>query len=316
MRKGEIAVLLPCYNEAQTIGKVVSDMKRALPYATVYVYDNNSTDDTAMIARDAGAVVRKCPVQGKGAVVRQMFQEIDADVYLMADGDDTYPAEDARALVNAVLEKGADMAVGDRLSTTYFTENKRPFHSFGNRLVRLALSILFKSETRDVLTGYRAFSFRFAKTFPVLSSGFQVEAEMTAHAADRKLHIIDVPIAFRDRPAGSESKLNTVSDGIRVLLAIAAMFRHYKPLVFFGSCSVVLCAVSAGCFIPVLLEYFDTGLVDRFPTLIVCGFLAMAGLLSLACGLVLASLRDKDKRDFEFRLHEAELWRRILLDNK
>ena len=235
-----------------------------------------------------------------------MFREIDADVYLMADGDDTYPAESARDLINAVLERKADMAVGDRLSTTYFTENKRMFHNFGNSLVRFLLRVLFGSNTKDVMTGYRAFSYNFVKTFPVLSNGFEIETEMTAFAADRRMHVVDVPIEYRDRPDGSESKLNTTRDGIRVLWAIAALFRYTRPMAFFGIVSAFLAAISIGFFIPVLSEYFVTGLVRRFPTLIVSGFCMIGALQSLGCGLILASLKSKDRRDFEFRLQMAQ----------
>lgn len=305
-RDARIAVLIPCYNEAATISKVVRDFRSTLPEADIYVYDNNSTDGTGEIAREAGAIVRVEPVQGKGAVVRRMFREIDADVYLMADGDDTYPAESARDLINAVLERNADMAVGDRLSTTYFTENKRMFHNFGNSLVRFLLRVLFGSNTKDVMTGYRAFSYNFVKTFPVLSNGFEIETEMTAFAADRKMHVIDVPIEYRDRPDGSESKLNTTRDGIRVLWAIAALFRYTRPMAFFGIVSAFLAAISIGFFIPVLSEYFVTGLVRRFPTLIVSGFCMIGALQSLGCGLILASLKSKDRRDFEFRLQMAQ----------
>lgn len=306
MRDEKIAVLLPCYNESATIAKVVRDFRAALPESDIYVYDNNSSDGTGEIARQAGAIVRIESVQGKGAVVRRMFREIDADVYLMADGDDTYPAESARDLINAVLERKADMAVGDRLSTTYFTENKRMFHNFGNSLVRFLLRVLFGSNTKDVMTGYRAFSYNFVKTFPVLSNGFEIETEMTAFAADRRMHVVDVPIEYRDRPDGSESKLNTTRDGIRVLWAIAALFRYTRPMAFFGIVSAFLAAISIGFFIPVLSEYFVTGLVRRFPTLIVSGFCMIGALQSLGCGLILASLKSKDRRDFEFRLQIAQ----------
>lgn len=306
MRDEKVAVLLPCYNESATIAKVVRDFRAALPESDIYVYDNNSSDGTGEIARQAGAIVRIESVQGKGAVVRRMFREIDADVYLMADGDDTYPAESARDLINAVLERKADMAVGDRLSTTYFTENKRMFHNFGNSLVRFLLRVLFGSNTKDVMTGYRAFSYNFVKTFPVLSNGFEIETEMTAFAADRRMHVVDVPIEYRDRPDGSESKLNTTRDGIRVLWAIAALFRYTRPMAFFGIVSAFLAAISIGFFIPVLSEYFVTGLVRRFPTLIVSGFCMIGALQSLGCGLILASLKSKDRRDFEFRLQIAQ----------
>lgn len=301
-----IAVLLPCYNEAQTIAKVVQDFRAALPAADIYVYDNNSTDGTAETASAAGAIVRHEYVQGKGAVVRRMFREIDADVYVMSDGDDTYPADMAPELVRAVLERNADMAVGDRLSTTYFTENKRLFHNFGNTLVRFLLKILFRSDTKDVMTGLRAFSYNFVKTFPVLSNGFEIETEMTAHAADRKLYVVDIPIQYRDRPEGSVSKLNTTRDGARVLFKIAALFRYCRPMLFFCLIALALLLLAAGFFIPVLTEYFRTGLVPKIPTLIVSGFCAIASLLSLISGLILGALKDKDRRDFEWRLQQAE----------
>lgn len=308
----KIAVLLPCYNEEKTIAKVVGDFRAALPTAEIYVYDNNSTDGTGAAASAAGAIVRKEPVQGKGAVVRRMFREIEADVYLMADGDDTYPADAAPDLIRAVLEGRADMAVGDRLSTTYFTENKRPFHNFGNSLVRFLLKSLFGSGTKDVMTGYRAFSYNFVKTFPVLSKGFEIETEMTAFAADRRMHVVDVPIEYRDRPEGSESKLNTTRDGIKVLWAIAALFRYTRPMAFFGLAAGLLAVLACVLFIPVFREYLITGLVPKFPTLIVSGFCMVAALLSLMCGLVLASLKSKDRRDFEFRLQMSERMHDVL----
>lgn len=312
MRDAIIAVLLPCYNEAQTIGKVVKDFRAALPGACIYVYDNNSTDGTDRIARDAGAIVRYERVQGKGAVVRRMFREIDADVYVMADGDDTYPAESAMDLISAVLDGGADMAVGDRLSTTYSEENTRPFHEFGNKLVRFLLRLMFGSSTKDVMTGYRAFSWNFVKTFPVTSKGFEVETEMTAHAADRKMRVVDVPIAFRDRPEGSVSKLNTYSDGMRVLLAAAKLFAARRPMAFFGMLAALFVLAGVGGFAPVLGEYLDTGLVSRIPTLIVAAAFWMIGLLFFTCGLILGALRDADRREFEFRLQQAEWARRKL----
>lgn len=314
MRDPEIAVLLPCYNESVTIGKVVRDFREALPEAAVYVYDNNSTDGTAEAASAAGAIVRREPVQGKGAVVRRMFREIDADVYVMADGDDTYPAESARALVDAVLEGQADMAVGDRLSTTYFSENKRPFHNFGNDLVRNMTKVLFRDggSVSDVMTGYRAFSYGFVKTFPVLSDGFEIETEMTVHALDRRMRIVNVPIEYRDRPDGSVSKLNTFRDGFRVLWTIQGMLRCRRPMLFFGILALLCLAAAGIAAVPVLAEYFRTGLVPRFPTLIASGFAAVTGFLSLTCGIVLETLRDRDRRDFEFRLQEARHWRRPL----
>ena len=300
-----IAVLIPCYNESQTIAKVVRDISAVLPEATVYVYDNNSTDGTGDLARAAGAVVRHEYRQGKGNVIRRMFREIDARCYLMLDGDDTYPVASAREMVDRVLERGADMVVGDRLSSTYFRENKRPFHNFGNSLVRSAINCLFHSDIKDIMTGYRAFSYQFVKTFPVLSGGFEIETEMTIHAVDRKMFVENVVVDYRDRPAGSESKLNTYSDGARVLMTIVRLFRVYCPLRFFGLLALLLAAVSAILFLPILLTYLDTGLVPRFPTLIVSGFIMVAALQSLFCGLLLDNMRQKDCRDFEFRLQQA-----------
>ena len=303
----KIAVLIPCYNEAVTIRKVVEDIRRVLPEAVVYVYDNNSTDGTAAIAAEAGAVVRRETQQGKGSVIRRMFREIDAACYIMLDGDDTYPAEYAPEMAALVLEEQADMVVGDRLSATYFTENKRPFHNFGNRLVRWSINALFGSCIRDIMTGYRAFSYQFVKSFPVLSKGFELETEMSIHAIEKGMHIENVVIQYRDRPEGSSSKLNTYSDGFKVLRTIARLFRTYKPLAFFGLLALVLLALAAVLFVPVLLSYFRTGLVERFPTLIVSGFIAVAAIQSLFSGLILETILHKNRQDFELqliRLHE------------
>ena len=297
-----VAVLIPCYNEAVTIRQVVEDYRRVLPEAVVYVYDNNSTDDTAAIAAAAGAVVRHEYQQGKGNVIRRMFREIDARCYLMVDGDNTYPAEYAPEMVSLVLNRQADMVVGDRLSATYFTENKRPFHNFGNRLVRWSINALFGSSIRDIMTGYRAFSYQFVKSFPVLSKGFEIETEMSIHAIDKNMRLETVVIQYRDRPEGSESKLNTYSDGFRVLRTIARLYRNYKPLSFFGLLALLLMAMAAVMFVPVLLEYFRTGLVARFPTLIVSGFVAMAAILSLFSGLILQTMVHKNRQDFEMQL--------------
>jgi len=306
----KIAVLIPCYNEARTIAKVVSDFKRELPEATIYVYDNNSKDGTDEIARAAGAVVRYEHQQGKGNVVRRMFQEIEAECYIMADGDDTYPAENARTLVRHVLDDQADMVVGDRLSSTYFEENKRPFHNFGNSIVRWSINTLFKSDIKDIMTGYRAFSYRFVKTFPVVSKGFEIETEMTIHAVTKNMFVRNELVDYRDRPDGSESKLNTVSDGIKVLKTIFNLFRNYKPLQFFSILSLLLIILAAAAFIPlVLIPFWQTGLVERFPTLIVCGFVVLAALLSFFNGLVLDAIMQKERREFEFRLmlvHDME----------
>jgi len=303
--KDRIAVLIPCYNESKPIEKVVTDFQRVLPEAVIYVYDNNSSDGTAEIAARAGAVVRRERMQGKGNVIRRMFREIDADCYVMADGDDTYPAENAPELVRLVLEEQADMVVGDRLSSTYFTENKRPFHNLGNSLVRASINLLFRSEIKDIMTGYRAFSYAFVKTYPVLSKGFEIETDMSIHAVTRNMLVRNVVIDYRDRPDGSVSKLNTYSDGAKVLLTIARLFKNYKPFAFFGLISLLLALLSGVFMIPVLAEFFATGLVPRFPTLIVCGITMLAALLLFISGLILSTLLEKDKRDFEFQLQQV-----------
>ncbi|KAB8291917.1 glycosyltransferase family 2 protein [Bifidobacterium avesanii] len=295
--KPTVAVLLPCYNEEVTIGKVVQDFQAALPGADIYVYDNNSTDHTAQIARDAGAIVRKEPRQGKGHVIRAMFEEIDADVYVMADGDDTYPADAAPAMVQKVLE-GYDMVIGDRLSSTYFKENKRPFHNFGNRLVRGCINRLFGANVRDIMTGYRAFSFTYAKTYPVLSRGFEVETEMTIHSLDKNVRLYETPIQYRDRPAGSVSKLNTVGDGIRVMGTIFRLIREYKPLPFFTVLGGLIGLAGAGFLGSVVAEFWATGLVARFPTLIVSVLLIMVGLLLIVSGVILDVLAKKDRKQY------------------
>lgn len=301
----QIAVLIPCYNEAQTIGKVVNDTKAALPEAVIYVYDNNSTDDTARIAADAGAIVRHEYQQGKGNVIRRMFREIDAQCYLMIDGDDTYPLEHAREMVSLVLEKNADMVVGDRLSSTYFTENKRPFHNFGNSLVRGSINYLFHSNIKDIMTGYRAFSYGFVKTFPVLSRGFEIETEMTIHAVYNNMQIENVIVDYRDRPEGSVSKLNTYSDGFKVLKMILRLFKNYKPLVFFSWIGIILFLLAIIFFIPVFIKFLETHLVDQIPTLVVCGFSAMTAVQSFFAGLILSNMSEKNRRDFEFELNQA-----------
>ena len=309
----KIAVLIPCYNEAQTVAKVVTDWKTALPEATVYVYDNNSTDGTDQIARNAGAVVQQEFQQGKGNVIRRMFREVDAQVYLMVDGDDTYPADCARDMADLVLYRQSDMVIGDRLSSTYFTENKRPFHNFGNSVVRFGINTLFRSDIRDIMTGCRAFSFDFVKTFPVLSAGFEIETEMTIHALDKNMKIDHVVIPYRDRPAGSESKLNTLQDGMKVLKTILTLHKNYKPGSFFGIISVALLLLATAFFIPVLVTYLRTGLVPNFPTLIVCGFTVIAALLSLFSGLQLQTAVQKNKQDFELeRMKVSRCYRKLL----
>lgn len=302
----KIAVLIPCYNESQTVEKVISSYKEQLPESVVYVYDNNSTDGTDKIAMEAGAVVRYECQQGKGNVIRRMFREIDAECYLMVDGDDTYSAANAREMTDKVLYRGADMVVGDRLSSTYFTENKRPFHNFGNTLVRKMINILFHSDIRDIMTGYRAFSYNFIKTFPVLSKGFEIETEMTIHAVDKNMRIENVVVDYRDRASGSISKLNTFSDGMRVLSTIEKLFRNYKPDIFFRIVSIILELFACGLFLPILVKFWKTHLVPNFPTLIVAGFIALAGIQSFFTGLILSSLVEKDKRDFEIRLLKTE----------
>ena len=298
----KIAVLIPCYNEEKTVEKVVTDFRRVLPEATIYVYNNNSTDRTAELAAKAGAVVRNEYMQGKGNVIRRMFREIDAQCYIMADGDDTYPAENAREMANLVLERQADMVVGDRLSSTYFTENTRPFHNLGNRLVRGSIQLLFRNNIKDIMTGYRAFSYQFVKTFPIISKGFEIETEMSIHAVMNNMHLENVIIDYRDRPEGSVSKLNTYSDGFKVLRTIARLYRVYKPLSFFGIISLILFALSAIFLIPVLRVYALTGLVPKFPTLIVCGFTAIAALPSLFSGLILETIRQQNRQSFELSL--------------
>ena len=304
MEKGnkKIAVLVPCYNEAKTVEKVVKDYKKALPNADIYVYDNNSTDGTDKIAKKAGAIVRYERRQGKGNVIRSMFRDIDADCYLMIDGDDTYPATHAEAMCNLVLNEQVDMAIGDRLSSTYFTENKRPLHNFGNVLVRKLINTLFKSNVKDIMTGYRAFSYDFVKTFPVLSKGFEIETEMTIHALDKNFYLKEIPIDYKDRPEGSESKLNTYSDGFKVLKTIARLFKEYKPMAFFGIISLLFFIITLAFGIPVFVEYFKTGLVNRFPTLIFSGFMLMVSLLSLMSGIILEVIAKKHRQLFELNL--------------
>ena len=294
----KIAVLIPCYNEEKTIAKVVRDAKAALPEAVVYVYDNNSSDRTVELAEAEGAVVRHEYMQGKGNVIRRMFREVEAECYIMVDGDDTYPMEYAAGMVDKVLNRNADMVVGDRLSSTYFTENKRPFHNFGNTIVRSSINRLFNCEIKDIMTGYRAFSYGFVKTFPVLSTGFEIETEMTIHAVYNNMQIENVIVDYRDRPEGSESKLNTFSDGFKVIRTIVKLYRDYKPLGFFGMCAAVLTVIAVLMFIPILIAYLETGLVLRFPTLFVCGFIG----LSLFAGLMLSNMALKNRRDFEYRL--------------
>lgn len=304
----KIAVLIPCCNEGQTIGEVVASYQEMLPEAVIYVYDNNSTDKTVEAARAAGAYVRYEYKQGKGNVIRRMFREIDAECYLMVDGDNTYPACHAREMAGLVLNKGADMVVGDRLSSTYFTENKRPFHNFGNALVRKIINMLFHANVRDIMTGYRAFSYKFVKTFPALSRGFEIETEMTIHALDKNMQMEHVVVGYSDRPGGNSiSKLNTFSDGFKVLMTIWRMFRNYKPDIFFGVSALILECIAAALFVPILIKFWDTHLVPNYPTLIMAGFIALAGILSFFAGMILSGIIEKDRRDFEMELLRAEI---------
>ncbi|MBQ3798224.1 MAG: glycosyltransferase [Butyrivibrio sp.] len=299
----KIAVLIPCYNEEKTIGKVVRDAKAALPEATIYVYNNNSKDRTVEVAKEAGAIVRNEYMQGKGNVIRRMFREIDALVYVMVDGDDTYPMDAAPEMVDKVLNHNADMVVGDRLSSTYYQENKRPFHNFGNNLVRGTINRLFHSDVRDIMTGFRAFSYAFVKTFPVLSKGFEIETEMTIHAVYNNMQIDNVIIDYRDRPEGSVSKLNTYADGFKVLRTIMRLYRSYKPFRFFFAFACLLALVSIIFFIPILQEYWETHLVPRFPTLIVCCFIMLAAVQSFFAGVILSTMALADRRQFEMQLN-------------
>ena len=299
----KIAVLIPCYNESKTIEKVVTDFKKALPEATIYVFDNNSSDGTDEIARKAGAVVKYEYQQGKGNVIRRMFREIDAECYVMTDGDDTYPAESAREMVDCVLNHHADMVVGDRLSSTYFEENKRPFHNFGNSIVRSSINSLFHTNIKDIMTGYRAFSYQFVKTFPVLSQGFEIETEMTIHALDKNLSLRSIPVTYRDRPEGSVSKLNTYSDGFKVLKTIFNLYKNYRPMPFFSLFAGILALLSVILFVPVLMEFSHTGLVPRFPTLIVSGFIMITAILLFCCGLILDTQTKQSRQNFEIQLN-------------
>lgn len=302
--KSKIAVLIPCYNESKTIEKVVKDYKRVLKEADIYVYDNNSTDGTDELAKKAGAIVKYEYRQGKGNVIRSMFRDIDASCYLMVDGDDTYPAEDAKKMCDLILEKKADMVIGDRLSSTYFKENKRPFHNFGNRIVRWLINKLFKNNIKDIMTGYRAFSYEFVKTFPVLSKGFEIETEMTIHAVDKNFNLVEMPVTYRDRPSGSVSKLNTYKDGVKVLKTIATLFKEYRPAFFFNIISAILLIISLFMVTPVFMEYFKTGLVPRFPTLIVGGVILTVSLLLWICGIILQVIVKKHKQLYELILNQ------------
>ena len=302
----KIAVLIPCFNEAKTVEKVIRDFKRELPEATIYVYDNNSKDGTDEIARKAGAVVRYERKQGKGNVIRTMFREIDAECYIMTDGDDTYPAEDARKMCDLVLNNNVDMVIGDRLSSTYFEENKRPFHNIGNVTVRALINMIYKSKIRDVMTGYRAFSYRFVKTFPVLSKGFEIETEMTIHTLDKNLNWENVIIEYKDRPKGSFSKLNTYADGARVIKTIITLYKNYRPLSFFLWISLICAIIGTAFLVPVLIDYVNSGLVPKMPSFVASVFFYMCMVQSFFGGLILQTLINKSKQEFEIKLNEFE----------
>ena len=305
-RGRDVAVLIPCYNEAQTIAQVVRGFRAALPEAVIYVYDNNSTDDTARLAAAAGAVVRHEPRQGKGNVVRSMFRDIDAAYYLMVDGDDTYPAEAARELLAPIAAGEADMTVGDRISNgSYKAENGRRFHGFGNALVRRLIRVLYGHSFEDVLTGYRAFSRAFVKTMPVMSKGFQIEAEISVWAVDHRWRTLSVPIDYRDRPEGSESKLSTYSDGALVLATIVSLFRDYRPMAFFGLVSLVLVAFGMIAGIPVIVEYLDTSYVSKLPSAVLASAFMICAVLSFAVGVILDAVARANRRQWELEVYRA-----------
>lgn len=311
----KIAVIIPCFNEEKTVGKVINDFRQCMPEAVIYVYDNNSTDNTAEIALKCGAIVRHEYVQGKGNVIRRMFRDIDAECYIMTDGDDTYPAEYASQMAQLVLKQHVDMVVGDRLSSTYFSENKRPFHNFGNSLVRKSINILFHNDIKDIMTGYRAFSYEFAKTFPILSTGFEIETEMSIHAVDKNMYVENVVIDYRDRPEGSESKLNTYSDGFKVIKTIIKMYRTYKPMGFFGIIAALLAMLSIIFVVPVFRTFLITGVVPKYPTLIVCGFTMIAAIQSFFAGLQLNTIVQQKRQDFELNLQNVRTLKTIIATN-
>ncbi len=308
----KIAVLIPCYNEEKTIKGVITEFQKSLPDATIYVYDNNSTDDTVAIAKAAKTIVRSEPMQGKGNVVRRMFRDIDAECYILVDGDLTYSAKDAVEMTDLVLNHNIDMVVGDRLSSTYYQENKRPFHNSGNSLVRFFVNKIFKVNIKDIMTGYRAMSYEFVKTFPVLTGGFEIETEMSIHAAFRRMSLKNVTISYKDRPEGSESKLSTFSDGIKVLKTILSLFVAYRPMIFFGIIATILMVISLALLIPILITFVDTGLVPRFPTLVVSCFILLIALLSFTAGIILKYALVRDAREFEYKLTAMATNKRLL----
>ncbi|MCP1449361.1 glycosyltransferase family 2 protein [Priestia megaterium] len=301
----KVAVLIPCYNEEVTIGKVIDDFKRELPSADIYVYDNNSKDRTSEIALEHGAIVKKEFKQGKGNVVRSMFQEIDADCYVMVDGDDTYPAEFVHQLIEPIRNREANMVIGDRLSNgTYLEENKRAFHNFGNNLVRSLINGLYKSNIKDIMTGYRAYDKLFVKSIPVMSPGFEIETEMSLHALDKRFRLKETAIDYRDRPEGSESKLNTFSDGFKVLRMIFTLFKEYKPLQFFSIWTVLFIVAGLAVGAPVLYEFFDTGFITKVPSSILATGLMVLGVLSFVCGLILDTIASLNRKQYELELNK------------
>ena len=305
MNDKKIAVLIPCYNEELTVEKTVSDFKRVLPNADIYVYNNNSKDRTKELALKAGAIVKDEYRQGKGAVVRSMFRDIDADVYVMVDGDDTYPAEEVEGLIAPVLEGKADMVIGDRLSSTYYTENKRPFHNFGNSLVKGLINFLFKSNLNDIMTGYRSFSKKFVKCMPVMSDGFQIETEMTIFALTNNMQVVNVPITYRDRPEGSESKLNTFSDGYKVLLTLFNLFKDNRPFLFFGCLSLIIFVVGLIVGIPVIDEFIKTAYITKVPSAVLAAALMINSFLFLSVGIILDAIKNEKRYLFECHMNDV-----------
>lgn len=305
MNDKKIAVLIPCYNEELTVEKTVSDFKRVLPNADIYVYNNNSKDRTKELALKAGAIVKDEYRQGKGAVVRSMFRDIDADVYIMVDGDDTYPAEEVEGLIAPVLEGKADMVIGDRLSSTYYTENKRPFHNFGNSLVKGLINFLFKSDLNDIMTGYRSFSKKFVKCMPVMSDGFQIETEMTIFALTNNMQVVNVPITYRDRPEGSESKLNTFSDGFKVLLTLFNLFKDNRPFLFFGCLSLIIFIVGLIVGVPVIDEFIKTAYITKVPSAVLAAALMINSFLLLSVGIILDAIKNEKRYLFECHMNDV-----------
>lgn len=299
----KIAVLIPCYNEETTIKKVVEDFKRELPEAEIYVYDNNSKDKTSELAETAGAIVKHEYNQGKGNVVRRMFREIKADIYVMVDGDDTYPAEEVHKLIEPIKNGIADMVIGDRLSNgTYQKENKRAFHEFGNNIVKKTINRLFKCKLKDIMTGYRAFNDIFVKNMPVLSQGFEIETEMTLYALDKRFIIKEVPIEYRDRPKNSTSKVNTINDGIKVIRKIISMYKDYKPRSFFFIIASIFIIFGLIFGVPVIVEFFKTRYITKLPSAVLATGLVILGIIIAQCGTILDTVVKQHRENFEQKL--------------